>query len=398
MVIKSTNKFIVACVMFLVIFTSGHAFQTIYPRLQSLVLPIAIIVLLIELNKSNVLLVDRVGTATLVLLVMVVCTLVTQLGQGYSFYFTMISYILVGYGLSKMYTLRQIAYAHRLIMTIVTIIAIVGYVLVQSTNVLDFLPTMENINDVAYRVGGIFNYIEEIPERNCAMFWEPGLFATHLVAAMVFEIMLEDKPRVWRLVLFSVGIFTANSSAGFVLWFLCINLLFAKKINITKKPFFAFWEIAILIAGLMVIVNYDSILEHTALGKNPFFEKLTSENVADSSRMKAIEHNMKLFLTAPFFGVGSVEAARQMAHVADTSTFTYLISIFGILGFSYAAYWMYGIYKLRKVNFFARIIVLTIVVIILNKEPHHNLLFSWVLLFSLLKGGASEEKSIKDAE
>lgn len=385
MIIKSTNKFIIACVAILVVLTSGHAFQTIYPNLQRLVFPAAIIALLVKLGRTNMAKIDKVGLAAMVFIGMVACTFITQFGEGHMFYLTLICYVVVGYGLASAYGLRQIARVHRSVMTIVTLIAIVGYTLVQSTNVLDILPEMKNVNDVQYRVGGIFNYIVHAPERNCGMFWEPGLFATHLTIAMVFEIMLEEKPRIWLLILFSVGIFTANSSAGFVLWFLCVNLFFAKRINIRKRPILGLMGIAVLVVGLTVIMNFDQILVQTGLGENPFFKKLATDNVAESSRMKAITHNLKLFLTAPIFGVGSVEAGRQMAHVADTSTFTYLISIFGILGFSYAAYWMYSIYKLRRVNFFVKIIILAIVVIILNKEPHHNLLLSWMLLFALLR-------------
>ena len=41
----------------------------------------------------------------------------------------------------------------------------------------------------------VFNYIKKIPERNCGMFWEPGLFATHLAIATVFELMTKEKAK-----------------------------------------------------------------------------------------------------------------------------------------------------------------------------------------------------------
>ena len=42
--------------------------------------------------------------------------------------------------------------------------------------------------------------------------------------------------------------------------------------------------------------------------------------------------------------------------------------------------------------------ILAIVVIILNKEPHHNLLLSWMLLFALLQEDRVKEKSPQDME
>ena len=133
-------------------------------------------------------------------------------------------------------------------------------------------------------------------------------------------------------------------------------------------------------------INFEQILLNTGLIENEFLRKLMAENIADSSRIKAIEHNLKSFMSDPIFGVGISNAQRNMRHVADTSTSTYLLSIFGLLGGLYTVCWIYGILKNVKKNLFVKILLLTIALIIVNKEPHHQILSSWCILFYLIKG------------
>jgi len=391
MMIKSNNKFVVLCIILVVALCSGHAFQTIIPSLPWLVLPVAAAVVLWSIHgihngkKSGK---DQI--AVLVFTVMIGATFLQGLGRGASFYGLMLCNILAGYGISRMYSFKQIAHCHVRCMTIITAIAIVGYLLLQNTTLLNALPSMTNVNNVEYRVSGIFNYIKTVPNRNCGMFWEPGLFATHLIISIVFEIMYEKKPNIVRLILFSAGIFTANSSAGFALWILCVMLLFLKNAKLSSNPVAAAISIIAVSAGALLIINFEEILLQTSLGSNEFLQKLLLGNIQNSSRMLAIEHNLNSFLSEPIFGVGINRAAAEMQHVADTSTSTYMMSIFGILGISYTVYWVYGIWKLPQISVMTKILLIAIALSILNKEPHMNLLLTWCLLFGLISGKVSD--------
>lgn len=394
--IKITKKGIFALFAIpAVILCSGHALQTLYSQLGYSVIPFAAIVLIMELYRRRGLSLDRMQLAVLLFGCMILCTVTIYLGAGIRFYIIQMCYILMAYGIARIYGFRQMAGCYLKIMTVTTVIAIVGYYLVQNTTLLEVLPLMNNVNHVEYRVGIIFNYIPIASERNCGMFWEPGLLATHLILSIVLEIMLREKPSFLRLLIFSVGIYTANSSAGFALWMLCVILFFIKKVNLSGNVFSTITGVIVLGIGIAVILNFDKILAQTSLGDNEYLQKLSSDSIADSSRLRALEHNMKSFLSAPIFGVGISGARQNFQHVADTSTSTYFMSVFGIPGMLYTVYWVYGITKIPKVNALAKILLLVIILVILNKEPHHQNLMTWCILFALLRGDYSEPDNDK---
>lgn len=392
MVVKTSNKVVIACVILIVALCSGHAFQAIYSWVPWLTLPIVFFVLLTYMNRENVWILDRSQVAVLVFTLMIGCTTLVYMGSGLRYNLLMLCTILAGSGLTRMYSFRKLARCYVNCMTVVTAVAIVGYLLVQNTSYLNGLPSISNVNGIEYRIAGIFNYLVYVPERNCAMFWEPGLFASHLTISMVFEIMFRKKPNFWRLALFTVGIFTANSSAGFALWFLCVILLLVKKADLKKNALAGFFGFIVLIFGLVVVLNFDKILMNTALGENEYFGKLSSDSIFESSRSKAFWHNLEMFMTAPLFGLGVVNVSKNVLYVEDISTFSYMLSLFGILGLAYTIYWVYGICRIPRVNLLAKLVLLTIAVVILNKEPHYQLLLSWGILFYLIKADYSEEE------
>lgn len=390
MAIKANNKVVVLLVALVVIFCSGHAFQTIFTFHTKIILVAGVIALLLELLRVKDMKLGKSQIALTLFALMVIVTFIAYRGQGSTFYFRLACFILAGFGLAQMYSFKQIARCHVTLMTVVTMVALVGYALVQNTTILKALPKYTNLNDVEYRVAVIFNYIPEVADRNCGMFWEPGLFATHLIIATVFEIMFSKKPSIWRLAIFSAGIVTANSAAGFALLLLCLMLLFVKRVNLSKNLLSTIIGVIALILGIAVILNFDALLAQTGLGNNQYMSKLSSDSVMDSSRMSAIEHNVEQFFASPIFGIGFSAAFANSRHVSDTSTSTYLLSVFGILGALYTAYWAYGIFKQPKVNILAKILLFVIALVILNKEPHFENLMTWCILFALIRGDYSD--------
>lgn len=363
---------------------SGHALQTILSFKDYLLFLAGAVAILFLIARKDFWRLDLSKGALFIFLGMIVCTFIVSLGSGLWFYLTLAAMLFVAYAVTEFFSFESVVDLYVKVMTVVSIVGLVGYLLLQN-GLLPELPVLTNHNDVEYGAGIIFNYILLTPERNCGMFWEPGLFATHLTIATVFEILRPQKTSFWRILLFSVCIFTANSSAGFVLWFLCLLLLLVKRNN--RKLGLISGIIGILVSGaaIVLILNFDAILSSTALGDNEYFSKLSSDSVEESSRALALAHNWELFAANPFFGAGISTVTDNMAHVADTSTSTYLLSIFGIPAILYTVFLVYGVFKLRGVNIFAKIVVLTIVLIIVNKEPHCQILFTWCLLFYLLK-------------
>ena len=312
--------------------------------------------------------------------------------QVSSFYRMTLSVILFAYFIVKRYSASQVLKVYMSIMTVTSVIALLGFYLANYTDVLEILPLYKNSNGIEYAVAGIFNFIKAVPERNCGMFWEPGLFATHLCIATVIELTAKKRANIFRLILFSVCFVTANSSAGFVLLFLCVLLFFIRKNTKKEKSRFGkYFVVGIVAVAVIVLLNLDYILTVTGLSNNQYFEKLMLANILDSSRIRAIIHNLKLFASSPKFGVGYVFAIQNIKHVADTSTSTFVMSLFGVLGIFYTLAIVFGIFRLKNVNVLSKFVILAMAFIIVNKEPHLQNVFTWVLMFYLVRGIPKEE-------
>ena len=101
-----------------------------------------------------------------------------------------------------------------------------------------------------------------------------------------------------------------------------------------------------------------------------------------------------LFMENPILGNGVEKVSQSMNYIADTATSIYAMSIFGILGCSYSAFYIVGGLRQHKVNLLIRIVLIIIIFGILNKEPHIDLLFTWFWGFFLLKVAEEDRNKI----
>ena len=122
----------------------------------------------------------------------------------------------------------------------------------------------------------------------------------------------------------------------------------------------------------------------TIFKNNPYLAKLSSEHIASSERGFAFIHNIGIFAENPLLGAGFKITDSMMQHYADTSTTTYFMSLFGIMGVSYTVFWIIAVLRQKKLNLYSKILVLIVILSIINKEPHGLILFTWCTLFYLL--------------
>lgn len=366
---------------FLVI-SSGHALQTIFPKLAWIVIGVAFCISFFVIYRifNNPL--QMKEFVLLFLLFMTFFSGVFYFNGGLNFYLKFSACIFCAYFLSIKISFKVFVDCYLRFMTVTTPIAIICYYLLNYTSILNSLPLFTNINDVEYGVGIIFNYIVELPHRNCGMFWEPGIFATNIIIALVFEILYKNDKINWvRILIFSWGIITANSSAGFILLFSCLILYIVKRGGVNLSSPFGCLRFFVVAFAFVFVLNLENLLVNTSLSENPYIAKLFLENVESSSRYNALKHNLEIFWDFPIIGAGFAYTNQNMMYVADTSSFTYIMSVFGFLGIGYTVFWLYSLIKQKQFNFSTRIVLTMIFVIILNKEPQHSLLLSWCLLF-----------------
>lgn len=323
----------------------------------------------------------------------IIMIIMTATVTGYStFYLRLFATIYVAYEISERMDCKQFIELYEKTILCVTIIALIGYFFVNALGLGSRLPGFVNVNGEVYRGVVIFNYIERLPERNCALFWEPGIFASALTFALIFELIYQKEKHFFRIVLFVIGIITTNSTAGYVLLVLLLVLASMKiqaKLRLVKILLLVV-QIAIVIASITIFLNLDKILVQTKLSQNEVFAKLMSDTLIESQRGRAIQDSLSSFAQSPLFGNGAIKIVQEMNYVADTATSVYVLSIFGVLGFGYSIFYITGVFMQRNLNIVTRMILLIIVFCVLNKEPHLDLLFTWIFGFFLLKKAESD--------
>lgn len=361
---------------------SGSPYTTINTDLSMLTVLIAFAILPIMLFFRR----EKNGKLLLALLLISIMILISMISHSEFYsraYWRLLAVVIIVSYLIEKYGFRNIVKVYLDIMFFVSIISLIGYLLLNFTSLLNNLPSVTNINGVEYGVGIIFNYIKALPERNCGIFWEPGIFASYLALAIAFESIINSNSISWfRILVFVVSIITTTSSAGYVLliFSLGIVLLRGSKLSGYKKLL----AIIVVIAIAIVAFNIDNIILNTSLAQNKYLIKLTSDRMNQSSRITSIYHNLSIFRKRVLFGAGIDSVLNQMSSWADISTSTYMLSIFGVMGSLYTLFIIYGIFSQKNINIFVKLFFFFILISIVNKEPHINIMFTWIIILGML--------------
>ena len=393
---KAEQKNIIYWILAIVIaFYSGSAVGIISSTYRNSIIYAAALVFAIRVLERGFSISKSLRTAFFAFFAVMI--LITTVATQYAtFYLRVFATIYLAYEVSERFDYKILIDIYRSFMTFVTSLALIGYFAVNVIGIGNELPKFTNINGEVYRGIGLFNFIERLPERNCALFWEPGLFATALTFALIFEMIYVNRKSVFRIILFVAGIITANSTAGYVMLVLLL-VLASLKIEPKQKLLrilLSFAQITVVIIAIAAFMNLDKILIASGLSQNGTFAKLMSGTLSESQRGRAIQDSFSLFLDSPIWGNGIVKISQNMNYIADTATSIYAMSIFGFLGGGYSLFFIVGGLKQRRVNLMTRVVLIIIIFGILNKEPHIDLLFTWIFGFFLLKVAEEDRNEI----
>lgn len=382
------NKLFIFLIVLLVIYSSGYALSTVYQFNLYIEILFAYIFLfpifIVYFNRK----INIFFLSFSLLIIMLITTFIFSGMTALTSYLLIISKIIIAFGITTIYDFKKFVEIYQKVMISVSIISLFGYFYVSNGDLSLNLPVVENLNSVSYVVGYIFFYIPWIPERNMGIFWEPGLYASFLVIGIIFELIYrKSKPNWLIILLYTLTIFTTNSSAGFGLLLFLVCLLIVKFSNSIKAIYIRYIiNLASISLVLILLFNYSSIFKLIGVADVPIISKIIGEELSNQSRILALTHNFSYFLEKPIFGWGLTESFKLSKYVADTSTSTFLMNAFGFLGIQYSIYWVYGILK-SKLNegMLVKVLVSIIFLLILNKEPHFNILISWCIMFFFLK-------------
>lgn len=126
--------------------------------------------------------------------------------------------------------------------------------------------------------------------RNCGVFPEAPGFAVFLVTATAAEVLLRDRPRLWRCLLFAAATVTTVSLKAFLLMAAIFTLRYVLWPPSWLSKRLRMWLFPLLGVGM---TGAASVL---------LWDKLTS--VSGFMRLDDVAACLRAWLTAPFFGTG----------------------------------------------------------------------------------------------
>lgn len=385
--IKGKNSFILYSLVLCLLLFSGSGIQVIFPRASSYLLIFVTGLLLLRLLfgrlKNNI-----VVPICFVFFIMMSMLLNLDFPK-FDSYVVVACIIISAYVVVRIFPVKDLLHIYSNIIFLSALISIIGYIIVNSENSIPFEKVYISDNQLyKYHTVYFYNWIEGLPERNCGFFWEPGIFASHLILVMQYQLFSRGKK--WRYIIIeTVALFTCNSTAGFFL----LVIFFAEILigcNTNNKKYRILKGIisgGVLITLFLIVINLDTIIYSFGLDKNEYIKKLLSENLTKNTRFLSIAYNIKMFLKSPLLGnglTGSVIIDNISNLTPDTTTSFYMLNAFGLIGALFTILLIRGILKINFLSITSRILLLCTIMIIINKEPHYAMATTWGLLFGLL--------------
>jgi len=272
------------------------------------------------------------------------------------------------------------------VMSFLVTVSVIPFYLINllKVDLLRYLPIIENINGVRYYNGFLFYFYTYSHKRNMGIFWEPAIFSSFIIVAMLYEICYK-KPSIPRLGILLIGLISTGSTGGFLLFPFIIMIYLFKNSNVFSGLFI---QLSLVIVGIWTFLYIDLILNFLNKVNPLVFGKFFRENSASVfERSSSPLVNLDLFLQNPIFGNGLGRADDMYSNfmISQTSTSTYYLAAFGLFGVMYTMSILYGSLKQKRFNLIIRALVFIIFILIVNKEPHARILLTHIMVFYLIK-------------
>ena len=219
-------------------------------------------------------------------------------------------------------------------------------------------------------------------------FWESGLYSSMAIYALLCEgCFTGQKPRKLLMAIILIGIYLSNSTAGYILAILAMYIIVFQS----RKYHTVFDFMTLLIMALIVFFS-NQIIEMLVDWKYEVFWKLAEQTMTFNTRLFSPIACLRIFLQSPLTGLGMSYATAQynlyksvLGMDALTSTSAFMLAAFGIWGIAYTVFLCRGAWRQRQFSVITRILLCALLLMIVNKEPHTSILFTYIMMFYLNK-------------
>lgn len=377
-------------IMFIIITTisSGYPLSTIKGNKTSvLLLVFTIIIFIYFIINKNMKITLKMERSTIFYFIFIIGIISSCIGNLFISTPTIkiITVITYSYLFTQLISFEIFLNGYTKVMKWITLISLNIFILVNYFNMKLNLPIVENINGATYYNGVVFFLFKKYgTDRNLGIFWEPGLFASFLIIAIILESLKKKQSKI-NIMIYFIGIVSTKSTFAYLISILIIIYFLLLNSSKLKKKCVYLLSMMIII---VTIIEYNQIIRFLYNLSPELFGKILNSTNSLTERIESPLNNFKIFLDNPIFGLGIDKVNKiyeTIIKTPQTSTSTFLLAAFGISGFLYTYLIYSGIWNLKFLSKSNRLIIIVIFLIIVNKEPHTNLSVIYILIFYFSK-------------
>ena len=289
-------------------------------------------IMLIKLFLKNKL--RNATTLVAFCLLLIVALIINSDYEAWMSYAFIICFCIMGYYISCFWYRGEFLEKYT---DIILIIAVVSLVMYFSRGILathqSGFPVVEG-QAVSYTNFYLYLYCRELPDRNCAIFWEPGAYAVFLGIALYGTLVSKYRKSILKISIFVVALFTTKSTLAYtlILFTLLLFLLWRNsEMGVIQKILLGIIAVTIVLLAMNEFGVFQNIQEKLITG--------LQTNASSKARNVAQLIDIRIIFDAPLFGVGFAEYSNQVVAIGAlfgqkwtmaANTFTFMGAIFGI--------------------------------------------------------------------
>lgn len=244
------------------------------------------------------------------------------------------AYIIFGLYFSNFWNIEKFATKYCNIMSLITTVSLICYFFRDYlSKIPGNFPIIQG-QSVSYINYYVYLYSRELPDRNSAVFWEPGAFVVFLAIALYFKLFIINENSLRENIFYIIALLTTKSTLAYTVILLIILVRFLEipsEKKYIRKMVLGALTFMFLIQVMLYVGAFDNIQNKIFIGFN--------SNASTRARNIAQLMDLKIIGANPVLGVGFKGYQQKVVFLESffghpwtvaANTFTYMSALFGI--------------------------------------------------------------------